>query len=910
MAYPRFVLDELAADAVVLCSTQRLALGLRSGFDRTRMALGLRRWRPLLAQTVAQWLEGVLGEALLAGEIPAAGAPGPPLSAMQERILWERAIEAGSAALSGQVMFDREGLADAAAEANAMLDTWQMRISGSEQNEETRHFLRWREEYLRLCAAGAWLSSTRTLDWQLGAIAAGAGRLPRQLAFAGFDRMNPQESRLASLLAGRGVAVVELELGLAQPVRASACALPDRVAECRAAAVWARQRLAENPKARLGLVVPELSSLRDTLSSILDDALDPESASPAQAEMPRRYNFSLGGPLGRQPIVGAALRLLALAAHPRRVKQEEFSVLLADPYWSAAAAEADGRARLDARMREILAPTVSLERVLRFAQRLALRSDDAVLTRLTADLAAFKAVQEGEPSRQAPSAWAQAFLRLLVAAAWPGERTLSSHEYQARRAFDEALASLAELDAVLGRVSMTEASRRLVQICRERIFQAETEGLPQLEVMGLLEAAAMPLDGLWVMGMNDHVWPPPARPNPLLPAELQRQARAPRSSSEVQGEFAQSIHRRFLRSAGEVRFSWSLSEAGRELRASPLLAGIPVDAGEHFSGPSLIEALAGTVAMERVEDKRAPAVAEGELMRGGTGLLRAQAICPAWAFYRYRLGAKALGAAVEGLDAADRGTLVHAVLQKFWSGRGSQELLEMSASRRQTAIAAAVEVALQAFNAQREEALTPRFLELERERLQLLADAWLDFESERGQPFRVIACEERTEAVIEGIAVALVVDRIDLLGDGRRVILDYKTGAHVSQASWGGERISEPQLPIYASIMAGEGQAAPAAVAFAKVRLGELAFVGIAAEAGILPRVAGIDDIPARRLFPQQANWAELMRHWEQCIAAIAREIRDGEAAVRFASEQDLEHCEVLPLLRLAERRAEFERES
>ncbi len=912
MAYPGISLADLGADAVVLCSTHRLALGLRAGFDRSQIARGLRQWQPLSVQTLTQWLDSLLAEALLAGEIASDGAPGQPLSALQERILWERAIAAGMAALPGQALFDREGLADAAAEADALLDTWQMHIAGADLSEETRQFLRWREEFRRLCAVGGWLSPARSLAWQLERIAAGACRLPRQLAFAGFDRMNPQETRLADLLAGCGVAVLELRLGLPGPARADQAvshALPDREAECRAAAAWARQTLAANPQARLGLVVPELSALRDRLAGILDDALDPEAASPALAEMPRRYNFSLGAPLARQPIVAAALQLLALAAQPRRLKQEDFAALLADPYWSAGMSEADGRARLDLRLRETLAPGTSLERVLRCAHRFAGQSGDAGagLSRLLADLTAFKTLFEAEPARQQPSAWAKVLPRLLAAAAWPGERTLSSHEYQASRAFAEALESLAELDAVLGRVSMAEASRRLAQICRERIFQAETEGLPQLEVMGLLEAQGTPLDALWVMGMNDHQWPPPARPNPLLPAELQRQARAPRSSGEVQGEFAQRIHQRLLASAAELHFSWSQLEAGRELRPSPLLAGIPAESAERYAGSSQSAALAGSLSLERLEDARAPAVAEGEVVRGGTGLLRAQAICPAWAYYRYRLGARALVVAVDGLDAAERGSLVHAVLEHFWRGRGSQELLAMNDGQRQSAIAAAVDAALQAFNAEREDVLTPRFLELERERLERLADAWLALEAAR-PPFRVVSCEEQADVEIEGISVHLVVDRIDELADGRRVILDYKTGVKVSQDSWGEERISEPQLPIYAALLAGSVLAVPAAVAFAKVRLEDAAFVGIAAEAGVLPKVAGIADGQSRRLFPQQTSWTELISHWRHSIAAIAREIRAGEAAVRFAREQDLEYCEVLPLLRLAERRAEIER--
>ena len=190
---------------------------------------------------------------------------------------------------------------------------------------------------------------------------------------------------------------------------------------------------------------------------------------------------------------------------------------------------------------------------------------------------------------------------------------------------------------------------------------------------------------------------------------------------------------------------------------------------------------------------------------------------------------------------------------------------------------------------------------------------WLEVEAQRPQAFTVVACEARSEMQIEGIAVRLVVDRIDELADGRRVILDYKTGSAISQASWGETRIREPQLPIYAALrQGGEGEALAeaaeiAAVAFAKVRPDECSFIGIAADADILPNVNGIADGGARKLFPEQANWNELLDHWRASIAAIAREIKAGEAAVSFSDEKDLDYCEVRPLLRLAERKAQLE---
>ena len=44
-------------------------------------------------------------------------------------------------------------------------------------------------------------------------------------------------------------------------------------------------------------------------------------------------------------------------------------------------------------------------------------------------------------------------------------------------------------------------------------------------------------------------------------------------------------------------------------------------------------------------------------------------------------------------------------------------------------------------------------------------------------------------------------------------------------------------------------------------------------------------------------------------ICEVAREVKDGVAAVVFEDEKDLQYCAVKPLLRLAERQTQFDTE-
>jgi len=872
------------SDTLHLCATARLAQALRAAPGEGRA------WRTPRALTVEQWLAGLAEEALLRGlgDSPAA------LDPYAERLLWEQIIADSLGA--GAALFDLPGMAATAAEAHALTRIWNLRPAIGPLSDEARRFTGWQAEFERRCRKAGWIDRAGLQRLLLERIRAGGLALPARVEVHGFDRRTPLEDDLLAALAARGVAVMEAAPA-APPGRASRLGCPDLAGECAAAVAWARRRLAADPGSRLGIVTPDLAGVRDHLEFLLDDALHPLAIRPDAAEAPRRFNFSLGRSLAAQPLARCALELLQLGGSRGKVEQARWSALLLADGWGAATAEADGRALLDGALRRDLPCFTDLKAVLRLAA-----GGASPCPRSGAALAALADALAGQRRRLRPAQWAAVFRQALQAAGWPGDRSLSSHEFQARRAFDEQLAAFARLDPVLGAMEGGEAARRLGELCRLRVFQPETRGQPTIQALGMLESAGLAFDALWVMGMNDEQWPPPPRPNPLLPAESQRAAGSAHASAGVELDFARRVQARLLCSAPEVIFSFARADGNRMLRPSPLIAGLP----EADLPPPAIATVARRLAdeagrgCEYLQDAVAPPVAPGEKVAGGSWLLRAQAICPAWAFYQFRLGAEAMETPVEGLDPAARGSLVHSALELFWrQTEDSTALAALGETALAGRIAAAAAEAIECFERERRIALPARFRQLEAARLEKLLGVWLAHEARRPAPFTVIACEERAEVDIEGIRARLVVDRIDRLADGRRVIIDYKTGGAIDIKNWAEQRITEPQLPIYAAL-AGDA----AAVVFAKVLADKPAFAGIADEDGLLPGVPGIADgkqkIFAPAAFP---DWPAVIGHWRERLRAVAAEVRDGRAGVVFADESDLRYCEVLPLLRLPERR-------
>jgi exodeoxyribonuclease-5 len=258
------------------------------------------------------------------------------------------------------------------------------------------------------------------------------------------------------------------------------------------------------------------------------------------------------------------------------------------------------------------------------------------------------------------------------------------------------------------------------------------------------------------MGSNEEIWPVVVQANGLLPVSAQRMAGVLAVSPSLQMAQALEQRRLLLQAAPDLMFSWARQSTARELAPSPLIRDFEVT--EYVMPPAVVT----ESSLQYLLDAKAPPVADGEVVRGGTWLIQAQSVCPAWSFYRYRLGAAVLPAPTFGLDARGRGLSLHGALEAFWRGRCQADVVAMSVEARQEAIRIAVSTALDLLDAHAAEPMPPRFRALESERLIRLLLAWLEVEMRRPS-FRVIACEERHSLEIEGLPVRVVIDRIDEL---------------------------------------------------------------------------------------------------------------------------------------------------
>ncbi len=946
-------LQTLCTDSsLVLCATTRLATELRQRHGQWQAAKGQRSWQALDCRTLGQWLAALRQQWLLRSTPPIPELARTPLSAWQERELWQRLI-AQRLGPEAPYLFDLPALAQSAQQALALQLVWDVEVGAPPLAAEAQQYLLWRSDFWAECAAQG-CATTEQLDRatvdalaSLDQAPAGPG-WPQRLLLAGFPRLSPLLQALLQQLQRLGLQVQQLADEPAAE-RIELRSYPDAAAECLAAAQWAQAQLALDAQRRIAIVAPDLRALRLQLHDTLQDVLAPELLHPQRAQAAPPFNLSLGAPLAEQALVGGALALLQCLARPDELSLNDVGALLRHPYWSAPD-EALVRAQLDARLRSALPARVALGQVLAWAtaQRGRWQGPDPAPSEPTqpnqldqpnapapwpsaqpAPALCLQHLQHLQHLQQLaaraagqshpPSHWAELLPGWLEQAGWLHRRSLSSPEFQALQAWQEALAELGRLDACCGPLRLGGCVQRLQALCRERIFQPQSVGQPRLQVLGALEASGLRFDAVWVLGLHAAAWPPPPQPNPLLPYAAQRRAASPNASAAVQYAFAQQVQQRLLCTAPALWLSWPRSAEAAPCQPSPLLADLPSAStceaapNPHWSAQALRSGQA-LAAHTTLDDAWAPPMSAEEAARGGSALLRAQALCPAWAYYQYRLAALGLPDAAEDLDARQRGSLMHAALARLWQAlRDSTTLHDLSAAACQAAIEQACCGALEDYLAKPDQPpLSARRRALEQRRLERLLQRWLEIERTRGSGFAVVGIEKNETVELCSLQLKLQIDRIDQLDDGRLLVIDYKSSPSIDTRNWSSQRLSEPQLPLYATCATlPPGQVAGAL--FAKVRPADPGWAGLVADDAAHPQPSAQstlrwDSSRNRARYPPTRFpcWDAVLQHWRERLQALAAELRAGDAAVRLADPAQLRHCEVLPLLRLSERRSQW----
>ncbi len=140
----------------------------------------------------------------------------------------------------------------------------------------------------------------------------------------------------------------------------------------------------------------------------------------------------------------------------------------------------------------------------------------------------------------------------------------------------------------------------------------------------------------------------------------------------------------------------------------------------------------------------------------------------------------------------------------------------------------------------------------------------------------------------------LRVDRVDLLPEDARLLIDYKTG-EVAVSKWSVPRIEEPQLPLYATYC---GMENVQGLVFAEIRAGKMKFAGHTRDAA----TQLLGDMDGKSQLLKKPLEDSMISEWRSDLLNLANAFQRGDATVNPKHyPRTCKYCGLEGLCRVAE---------
>lgn len=911
-------LSELDPKHAALVPTRSLANDLSERVARHCLDAGLTVWR---SPTIIVWSDYLrLLWQLNRRAIANAFGSHSLISSQQASLLWTQVIEASRRSETELSLLNVQQTTRAVQRSWKLLHDWQISSKDLAQDHvaDTEQFLSWSNAYQAI------LDKRGLLDEQLlvsRLIELDRKNIDIEHPFNGvhllsFDMLNAAQKQYFELLKNAG-----LSYQTSQPQRPAKSERYSEYAqtddEIRAALMHARDCVELDSSHTVSLVIPDLAQRQTQVEELAREVFYP-SASPLSMQQNNSvYAFSLGRTMADLPAIEAAISILILLKN--RSNTVDIGFILRNRFLGLCGEHREQARLFEQWLKRQRIHTFSFDQVpLLYAQSLeylAQRDQSVegnfqqVLEHLVEQRQGFQAQlasakQSSNYAALSFTEWAQNFADWLSLWQWrtaPQGHRLDSVQYQLEMRWKALLEEFAALTTVQSRVGLSRALELLQTMARNTVFQAKSVDSP-IQISGLFEAVGREVDTCIVTGMNQD-YPAPSLGDAFISKRFLIDVDHPDASAELAFLQAKRVMTSLLSCASHRCISYAKASdknAGNSVQASALFRSASFIGDNHFD--QLKKTLVpGSIPLQTYRDTRGTPWLEPGRAKGGSKIFENQSNCAFKAYATHQLGFLSEDETEFGLDGLDRGNVVHLLLDKLWERLQTKTVLsEMNEAARRALISELIE---QCFE-QSEFKLNNDKLSLlkhEKHRLLNLLFEWLLQEDKRPSNFSVIEREEPREAELGGIRYKYIIDRLDITDDGRTVIIDYKTGS-VNRKDWTGERIRNPQMPLYALALDQLKNKSVSGIAFAQVKALDPKYIELS-EQDIFRK-------SSRYSAGYEADWVENRNAWPDIFEHLAQDFLAGEACVNPIDENTCQYCDLQSMCRVSQLRDESKLEN
>ncbi|QTS83909.1 PD-(D/E)XK nuclease family protein [Coxiella endosymbiont of Amblyomma nuttalli] len=771
-------------------------------------------------------------------------------------------------------------------EAWQLMKAWNLSLKDLEKeaNGEVRHFIQWALQFETQLKKHHWISNAE-LPKRLESLTAHL-KLPKQIILVGFYNLAPSIRQFLEVLANNAVLSAsssnksgnsEVCVSYCVPLVTSTTKqsqsiyqihLQDKENEIQTMARWVHAQWIINPAKKIGCIIPNLTYNRSQILRLFMEVFHSD----------KLFNISLGERLTNIPLIKTALDILELNYSCIDIIQ--LGVVFRSAYINSTDDDACLAAMLDVKLRQLRQWKISPRT---FTYHLSQLNNYFQHSTLNMRCQQWFGIERSTTPKY-PSTWAQQFTTELLALGWPGQRTLNTKEYQQHERWRLLLEEFTALDSTTTYPCTRKLALHLLrQLAHHIFFQPKTE-TTSIQILTLLEGAGENFDKVWMMGLNNKNWPPFPKPNPFLPLDIQKRHHMPHSSVKHEINNAMQLQQQLLHNTPTVILSTALQEGDFQLSPSSLIRQFPLITLEELQLPPLQtvdEKIFNATTTERIVDQTTP-LHDNEFVRGGSGLLQSQSVCPFQAFAKIRLQAKPLEEPHLGLSNIERGDFLHRLLNLIWKKiKDWHTLHNYSNQELETLVDETINRVFKKKKYSRS-----IFIRIEKKRIKQLIKKWLIFEKKR-EPFMVAQRETTRHIKIGSLNLQVRIDRIDVIGNNQ-FLIDYKMSNKNSPNAWLGDRLKHIQLPLYCTFAALDVKG----MAYAEMSSKKMQFTGL---------IDSQVKTCFRDITVSPKPWDILMKKWRILLHQLAIDFSSGKADVNPLDAETCKYCELSTLCRIGE---------
>lgn len=815
------------------------------------------------------------------------------LNGIEEKIIWEKIIRNDLEKRQDNTVTDITNIAQQAINANRIISTYDIDETELQQNityKEPKYFFDWRQSFKKECVEKSLATKYDFINIFTNLLQEKEIIKDEKILFINLDTNKKSHQKLFNQLKEGNIVKNDLdENRLKGHIKHKGYQNFEH--EISAVVAWIKDKLSKNQK-KLLIMSPALERFQIKLQNEIDRNIQPIIFKDIQSES--ITNSSLKRPLSAEPIIRAALILIKLNEEKLIPIKEICEILLFNNWIDTTTFIS----------RQYLAHQISgtkkqfislfdLQDLLKKPLYMSQNEDHKILQ------ATFNIIQNNRKSwhkKQKAYYWGTLITQYLKRLNFGKINSLLYFENNNLKYFFKVINYINSSKIISQNLTLNEYYTYLEYYLENFIPSQPNEDV-FIDIYGFYENPTNEYDAIWLMNMNDNFWPNKEGFNPFLSKKLQDKYNL---FNDAYNKYIYSRKiERLSKLTSELTISFALKDNDTLLSASlyePDL--VKIFPFKEKKPSSLI------TNQHFIDDyQTTPIKVVNEIMiKNGRACLENQNKCPAWAFYANRLGCSIYEADDQHeVSRSAEGMLTHRALELFWQKfKSLDSLLSMDEFTLEAEIYNCISISLKEFASDHDE-IDSRLLFMQRKHLENLLLRWLSEEKKRPK-FSINNLEMWAEVKVNKIKFKVRIDRVDNIHEKYHLLIDYKTSKQpTTRKALFSDDLTDLQIPIYACFVPIDNLNG---VAIGHMNRDKINLYGITSQnVEIITK-----QLSSKIDHPNINNWENLLSLWQKRLEKLAEQYLSGDVPVTFNEKIDFTYCDILPLLRLAEKKYQFEK--